>query len=90
MPNKKRNHQLIKTHQHASLKKEKKSYSQIIGRIIRRFLLVLLSMTLMSTSVLIMVLSLVFNGPSPTARNLLTMTLIEASATKWWGHREEL
>jgi len=57
--------------------------NQIIGRIIRRILLILLSMTLMSTSVLIMVLNLVFNGPSPTARKLLTMTLIEASATKW-------
>ena len=83
MPNKKRTHQLVKTHQHSSLKKEKKGCNQIIGRIISRFLLVLLSMTLMSTSVLIMVLNLVFNGPSPTARNLLTMTLIEASATKW-------
>lgn len=83
MPNKKRNYQLAKTRQHTSLKKEKMNCNQIIGRIIRRILLILLSMTLMSTSVLIMVLNLVFNGPSPTARNLLTMTLIEASATKW-------
>ena len=60
-----------------------KSCNKIIGRIIRRFFLVLLSMTLMTASVLIMVLNLVFNGPSPTARNQLTMTLIEASATKW-------
>lgn len=37
----------------------------------------------MAVSALVMVLNLVFNGPSPTARNQLTMTLIEASATKW-------
>lgn len=79
MQNKKTNHQL----QNASLKKEQKNCKQILGRIIRRFFLVLLSMILLSTSVLIMVLNLVFNGPSPTARNQLTMTLIEASATKW-------
>ena len=27
--------------------------------------------------------NMVFNGPSPAARNVLTMSLIEASATKW-------
>lgn len=32
---------------------------------------------------LIMILNEVFNGPSETARNVLTMSLIEASATKW-------
>lgn len=32
---------------------------------------------------LIMILNEVFNGPSETARNVLAMSLIEASATKW-------
>ena len=54
-----------------------------IARIIRRLFLVFFSVAIMVISALIMVLNLVFNGPSPTARNLLTMTLIEASATKW-------
>lgn len=54
-----------------------------MGRIVRRFFLVLFTVIIMAVSALVMVLNLVFNGPSPTARNQLTMTLIEASATKW-------
>ena len=62
---------------------EKEKGSGLIGRIVRRFFLVLFTVIIMAVSTLVMVLNLVFNGPSPTARNQLTMTLIEASATKW-------
>lgn len=62
---------------------EKEKGSGLIGRIVRRFFLVLFTVVIMAVSALVMVLNLVFNGPSPTARNQLTMTLIEASATKW-------
>ena len=62
---------------------EKKKGSGLIGRIVCRFFLVLFTVIIMVVSALVMVLNLVFNGPSPTARNQLTMTLIEASATKW-------
>lgn len=62
---------------------EKKKGSGLIGRVVRRFFLVLFTVIIMAVSALVMVLKLVFNGPSPTARNQLTMTLIEASATKW-------
>lgn len=62
---------------------EKKKGSGLAGRIVRRFLLVLFALIIMATSALVMVLNLVFNGPSLTARNQLTMSLIEASATKW-------
>lgn len=62
---------------------EKKKGSGLMGRIIRRFFLVLFTVVIMAVSALVMVLNPVFNGPSPTARNQLTMTLIEASATKW-------
>lgn len=62
---------------------EKKKGSGLMGRIIRRFFLVLFAVVIMAVSALVMVLNLVFNGPSPTTRNQLTMTLIEASATKW-------
>ena len=55
----------------------------LLGRILRRFLLVLLTGIVMLFSALLLVLNMVFNGPSPTARDQLTMTLIEASATKW-------
>ena len=63
--------------------KEKEKGSGLAGRIVRRFLLVLFALVIMVTSALVMVLNLVFNGPSLTARNQLTMSLIEASATKW-------
>ena len=62
---------------------EKKKGNGLMGRIIRRFFLVLFTVIIMAVSALVMVLNMVFNGPSPTARNQLTMTLIEASATKW-------
>lgn len=61
----------------------KKHRSSLLGTIIRRSLLVFFSVIIMLFSALLLVLNLVFNGPSPTARNQLTMTLIEASATKW-------
>lgn len=60
-----------------------KKRSGLLGRILRRFLLVLLTVIVMLFSALLLVLNMVFNGPSPTARDQLTMTLIEASATKW-------
>ena len=63
--------------------KEKEKCSGLVGRIVRRFLLILFALVIMVTSALVMVLNLVFNGPSLTARNQLTMSLIEASATKW-------
>ena len=54
-----------------------------VGRFFRRFFLVLLTVIVLLAADLILVLNLVFNGPSQTARNQLTMALIEASATKW-------
>lgn len=55
----------------------------ILGRILRRFLLVLLTLVVLLVGDLLLVMKMIFNGPSPTARDQLTMTLIEASATKW-------
>ena len=61
----------------------KEKGSGLVGRIVRRFLLILFALVIMATSAFVMLLNLVFNGPSLTARNQLTMSLIEASATKW-------
>ena len=63
-------------------KKQKKG-SGLLGRIIRRFFLVLFTVVILAVAALVLVMNLVFNGPSVTARDTLTMTLIEASATKW-------
>lgn len=62
---------------------KKQKGNGLMGRIVRRFFLVLFTLIILLVSALVMMLNLVFNGPSPTARNQLTMTLIEASATKW-------
>ena len=64
-------------------KKKKKKGSGLLGRIIRRFFLVLFTVVILAVAALVLVMNLVFNGPSPAARDMLTMTLIEASATKW-------
>lgn len=63
--------------------KKKKKGSGLLGRIIRRFFLVLFTIIILVLIALILVMNVVFKGPSPAARELLTMSLLEPSATKW-------
>ena len=63
--------------------KKKKKGSGLLGRIIRRVFLVLFTVIILAAAALVLVMNLVFNGPSVTARDTLTMTRIEASATNW-------
>lgn len=63
--------------------KPAKKKSGLLGRIVRRFFLVLFTVVILAVVALCLVLNLVFNGPSESARKLLTMSLTEASATKW-------
>ncbi|MBQ8833351.1 MAG: phosphodiester glycosidase family protein [Oscillospiraceae bacterium] len=65
------------------MKQKKKNRSGLVGRILRRTALVVFTVIVLAVTALVLVLNLVFNGPSPTARNQLAMALIEASATKW-------
>ena len=64
-------------------KKKKKKGSGFLGRLIRRFFLLLFTVVILAAAALILVMNMVFNGPSPAAQEVLTMSLIEASATKW-------
>ena len=64
-------------------KKKKGRAGKVIGKIIRRFFLILLAVIIMLLSVLVMAMNQIFNGPSPAARDVLTMSLLEPSATKW-------
>ena len=66
-----------------SKKKKKKKGSGWFGRLIRRFFLLLFTIVILVAAALVLVMNLVFNGPSPAAQERLTMSLIEASATKW-------
>ena len=61
----------------------KKKGSGLLGRIVRRFFLLLFTVILLSLAALVLVMNLIFKVPSPTAQERLTMSLIEASATKW-------
>ena len=64
-------------------KKKKKQGSGLFGRIVRRFFLVLFTVIALILVAACMAANLIFNGPSPAARDILTMTLLEPSGTKW-------
>ena len=51
--------------------------------ILRRTLLVVVTLVLVLAIALVLILNKIFNGPSQSAKETLTMTLLEASATKW-------
>ncbi len=63
--------------------KKKKKGSGWFGRLVRRFFLLVFTIVFMAAGALILLMNLIFNGPSPAAQEVLTMSLIEASATKW-------
>ena len=62
---------------------KKKKGSGLLGRIVRRFFLLLFTVIILALAALVLVMNLIFKGPSPAAQEILTMSLIEASATKW-------
>ncbi len=61
----------------------KNKKTQLVFCILRRTLLVIFTVVLLLVVALVMVLQMIFNGPSQAAREVLTMSLLEASATKW-------
>lgn len=63
--------------------KNRKTIGSICLMVLRRFLLVLFTMIGLLVVGLCMILAMVFRGPSEAARDVLTMSLTEASATKW-------
>ena len=64
-------------------KKKKKKGSGFLGCLIRRFFLLLFTIIILVAVALVLVMNMIFNGPSQAAQEVLTMSLIEASATKW-------
>ena len=63
--------------------KPPKKKGGLLGRIIRRFFLLLFTIIFLVVGVLTLVMQHVFNGPSEAAKSVLTMSLLEPSATKW-------
>ena len=64
-------------------KKKQSKGSGLLGRVIRRFFLLLFTLIVLLVVGLALAMNLIFNGPSPAARDTLTMSLLEPSATKW-------
>ncbi len=73
----------VETPGNAGAVKQKKKGSGLMGRIVRRFFLVLFTVIILVLAALVLVMNMIFKGPSPAAQKVLTMSLIEASATKW-------
>lgn len=65
------------------IEREKNSIKTRAIRYVLRAVLVLLTVIALAVGGLAIALNLIFNGPSPSARDVLTMSLLEASATKW-------
>lgn len=65
------------------LRTEKPRRKGLILRIVLRTLLVLLTVVLLAFIGLYTIMNTIFNGPSITARNVLTMSLLESSGMKW-------
>ena len=66
-----------------SKKKKKKKGGGFFGRLIRRFFLLVFTIVILAATALYLLMNMVFNGPSPAMQEVFTMSLIEASATKW-------
>ncbi len=61
----------------------KRSIGRIIWCIVRRFFLLLFTVILLAFIGIVLVCNLIFNGPSTTARDRLTMSMRESSGMKW-------
>ena len=63
--------------------RKKQAAKKLAWKVVRRTLLSVLLVVVLLVVGLCMVLNQIFNGPSPSASKVLTMSLLEASATKW-------
>ncbi len=61
-----------------------KNAKRTVLRVFLRFLLVLFTTVALVVVGLCMVCSLIFNGPSPSARDVMTMSMLESSGMKWF------
>ncbi len=62
---------------------ERKSVRKTVFRVIRRTLLVLFTVVILAAYAVFALCHTIANGPSPTVRNLLVLSALQASATKW-------
>jgi exopolysaccharide biosynthesis protein len=68
----------------ARRRKKRQNHAKAVAlTVLRRSLLMLLTIVLLLVIGLCLIMNMIFNGPSTAARDVLTMSLLEASATKW-------
>lgn len=60
-----------------------KPSSCLIGRLIRRSLLLIVTLALMAVTAAGLMINGILNGPSPTARNQLVLKLVQDTSTEW-------
>ena len=60
-----------------------KQSSGLIGRLIRRSLLLIVTLALMAVTAAGLKINGILNGPSPTARNQLVLKLVQDTSTDW-------
>ena len=65
------------------IKQQKKNAKQTALMVLRRSLLVLVTVVLLLVIGLCLILNTIFHGPSQAGKEMLTMALLEASGTKW-------
>lgn len=63
--------------------KAPRKISSMIFRFLRRLFLLLFTVIILAVVALCVIMNQVFNGPSTAARDVLTMSLLEPSGTKW-------
>ena len=75
--------QVEKASADSEAKQKKKRRRKTVVRVILRTLLVIFTLIALLAAGLCMVMNKAFNGPSETARDVLTMSMLESSGMKW-------
>ena len=69
--------------QNGRSRRSARSVRSTVVRYVLRAVMVLLSTILLVFGAAVLIMNAVFNGPSPAARDVLTMTMLESSGMKW-------
>ena len=63
--------------------KKRRSPLKILLAVVGHFFLAVFVLATLALVALVLVCNLIFNGPSTTARDVLTMSMLESSGMKW-------
>lgn len=63
--------------------RRRRGFGRILLGILGHILLAVFAVAAMALIAVVLVCNMIFNGPSPTARDVLTMSMLESSGMKW-------